>query len=360
MHTHIRRSCPKPPAQGRPFFSRKGQGAFGTEASSPFFNARPAVQAKFAPGTSHHPSERQVLPAHNIYAQSPSIQAKCAECEQEDKVQRLPQPEEDPLMPGVQRQAEGGSAGPRLSAALSGSKGSGTALPGPARSRMEAAFGADFSGVRVHTGADAVQMNRQLHAQAFTHGRDIYFNAGKYDPASVDGQHLLAHELTHVVQQHATTSPGATVQRMMACPPHLTEGDPTPSGWKPYHGASSVFHCGFRGILEDRSPTPQDPQNECFYDPSGTLVDEHHEYAGCRGTPNDYDSSASWFDHTFRDRGGIFHKGLGAFLTSRRHGFDEHFEREGQRMMDCHSICETQPWYMKGFCLQGCTGNIPM
>src|SRR5690606_1881665 len=57
--------------------------------------------------------------------------------------------------------------------------------------------------VRIHTGADSVQMNRELGAQAFTHGRDIYFNEGKYNPSSPDGQRLLAHELTHVVQQGA-------------------------------------------------------------------------------------------------------------------------------------------------------------
>jgi len=68
---------------------------------------------------------------------------------------------------------------------------------------MESAFGADFGGVRVHTGNEAVQMNRELRAQAFTHGSDIYFNAGKYEPASVAGQGLLAHELTHVVQQNS-------------------------------------------------------------------------------------------------------------------------------------------------------------
>jgi len=44
-------------------------------------------------------------------------------------------------------------------------------------------------------------MNKELNAQAFTHGRDIYFNAGKYDPESTQGKKLLAHELTHVVQQ---------------------------------------------------------------------------------------------------------------------------------------------------------------
>jgi hypothetical protein len=70
---------------------------------------------------------------------------------------------------------------------------------------MEPRFGADFGGVRVHTGGEADQLNRQLNAQAFTHGQDIYMGAGKYDPASSDGKKLLAHELTHVVQQNGDT-----------------------------------------------------------------------------------------------------------------------------------------------------------
>jgi ABC-type phosphate/phosphonate transport system substrate-binding protein len=66
---------------------------------------------------------------------------------------------------------------------------------------MEPRIGADFGSVRVHTGSEAVQMNRELNAQAFTNGSDIYFGAGKYSPSSSDGKRLLAHELTHVVQQ---------------------------------------------------------------------------------------------------------------------------------------------------------------
>jgi hypothetical protein len=66
---------------------------------------------------------------------------------------------------------------------------------------MEPRFGVDFGGVRVHTGAEAAQMSRDLSAQAFTHGQDIYLGAGRYDPGSSAGKRLLAHELTHVIQQ---------------------------------------------------------------------------------------------------------------------------------------------------------------
>jgi len=66
---------------------------------------------------------------------------------------------------------------------------------------MESRFGADFSEVRIHTGEYASSLSKDLNAQAFTVGRDIYFNDGKFSQESFDGKHLLAHELTHVAQQ---------------------------------------------------------------------------------------------------------------------------------------------------------------
>lgn len=80
-------------------------------------------------------------------------------------------------------------------------KSSGRPLPDEVRSDMENRFGADFSQVRIHTGSAAAEISDSLHAQAFTHGHDIFFNAGKSDFATSDDKRLLAHELTHVIQQ---------------------------------------------------------------------------------------------------------------------------------------------------------------
>ena len=84
---------------------------------------------------------------------------------------------------------------------LSSSKGNGTPLPEDIRLFMEPRFGADFSNVHIHENSEADEMNRMVSAHAFTHHQDIYFGAGKYNPASTEGKGLLAHELTHVVQQ---------------------------------------------------------------------------------------------------------------------------------------------------------------
>jgi len=90
-------------------------------------------------------------------------------------------------------------------------KGSGSELEGGARENLEDHFGADLSGVRVHTDNESAALNRELNAQAFTVGSDIFMAEGKYNPASTEGQGLLAHELTHVGQQGGLGNQG--VQR---------------------------------------------------------------------------------------------------------------------------------------------------
>lgn len=94
--------------------------------------------------------------------------------------------------------------------------GGGQPLPKPTREFMKTRFGADFSDVRVHTDSQAQQMNHELKAQAFTWGRDIYFGAGKYQPESNEGKRLLAHELTHTIQQRAW---GSAVSRAIQLAP---------------------------------------------------------------------------------------------------------------------------------------------
>lgn len=84
---------------------------------------------------------------------------------------------------------------------LESTKGGGNQLPVQTRSFFENRFDADFSGVRVHSDHNAASMSSNINAHAFTHGQDIYFNNGQYNSSNSDGQKLLAHELTHVVQQ---------------------------------------------------------------------------------------------------------------------------------------------------------------
>ena len=89
---------------------------------------------------------------------------------------------------------------------LNNSKGNGSSLDSGTQTQMEGSFGADFGGVKIHTDNAAIQLNKDLGAQAFTTGNNIYFNEGKYKPNSQNGKKLLAHELTHTVQQGATSA----------------------------------------------------------------------------------------------------------------------------------------------------------
>lgn len=84
---------------------------------------------------------------------------------------------------------------------INSAKGSGTALDGKTQAFMSGKFGIDFSKVRIHADDGAAGMNSELNAKAFTVGSDIYFNRGQYNPNSAEGKKLLAHELTHTVQQ---------------------------------------------------------------------------------------------------------------------------------------------------------------
>jgi hypothetical protein len=135
---------------------------------------------------------RTQAPAKAGRAPAGELQRACASCDgQNDKaVHRKPA--------SVQR----------APAAIASQGGSGSALSEGVRADMEGRFGGqDFSGVRVHAGPQANTLARSYNARAFTMGSDIYFGQGEYSPSSKGGQHLLAHELTHVVQQ-GTSSVG--------------------------------------------------------------------------------------------------------------------------------------------------------
>ncbi len=90
---------------------------------------------------------------------------------------------------------------PEVEAGIEQARGSGQSLDLTAQRQMESAFGTDFGSVRVHTDSGANALNHALNARAFTTGQDIFFRQGEYNPASSSGKELLAHELTHVVQQ---------------------------------------------------------------------------------------------------------------------------------------------------------------
>lgn len=226
MKTSASKTTKKIRRSRSPFFSKPNKYSFfQAKAEESFLSPSPLVQTRLTVRQSGDPQEKQAdamadQVVQRLSQSTPSVQTLCAECQEEEKqqskiqrkedeqeppeVQMISAEEEEEIAPKLQDRTEAGtsmSKGALLSYRLSNTRGKGSALSDHTRYAMESAFGVDFGQVRTHTDQAAVQMNRELHAQAFTHGTDIYFNQGKFNPDSPDGKHLLAHELTHVVQQ---------------------------------------------------------------------------------------------------------------------------------------------------------------
>lgn len=127
-----------------------------------------------------------------------------------------------------QHEAEHGASdvSQNVEGAIEKERGGGHGLDAGVKRQMESSLGADFSGVRVHTDQRADSLNRSLSARAFTTGQDVFFREGAYQPGSSIGRELIAHELTHVVQQN-----GNTVKRAMSVSqpgdPHEVEAEQT-------------------------------------------------------------------------------------------------------------------------------------
>lgn len=118
------------------------------------------------------------------------VQRKCAKCEEEEKKQNW-----------IQRRAAGTGSPTASRQQIDSATAGGGPLPEQTRTFFEHRLGNDFSDVRVHTDARAAESARDLQAHAYTRGSNIVFGAGQYRPDSNAGRELLAHELTHVVQQ---------------------------------------------------------------------------------------------------------------------------------------------------------------
>jgi hypothetical protein len=102
----------------------------------------------------------------------------------------------------------GGRVHADLEHAIAARRGSGRALDAPTRERVGGQLGDPLADVRVHDDPGAAELARSVSARAFTTGADVYFARGEYRPGTSDGDRLLAHELTHVVQQRGAPTSG--------------------------------------------------------------------------------------------------------------------------------------------------------
>ncbi|MEM6282509.1 MAG: DUF4157 domain-containing protein [Chloroflexota bacterium] len=196
--------------------------------SSPTSPLKFPVQAKMTvtPANDTYEKEADAVAASVVQKmQSPDIQR--AEGEEEEMMMKRIQreeggEEEEMMMKRIQREEggeeeemqmkriqraevdeDGGDISSGLESEIESARGGGQSLPDNVAQKMGDAMGADLSGVKVHTDNKADELNSAVQARAFTTGNDIFMKKGEYNPGTKSGQELLAHELTHTVQQGA-------------------------------------------------------------------------------------------------------------------------------------------------------------
>ncbi|MDR4505842.1 MAG: DUF4157 domain-containing protein [Candidatus Scalindua sp.] len=221
-------------AAGRPFFPKTGEGGFFTPQRS---TVAPFVQMKMAvnkPGDKLE-QEADKMAGKVMRMPSPALGEKKLpgqtdeklqkkEKEKEEKIQRAaipeekaPKKEEEKIQKTPEKdeklQRKGGDGTPAIGSntqsAIQNKTTGGQPLSSDVRSYMEPRFNADFSSVRIHSDAESGGLSNQLSARAFTYQNHIFFSRDQYQPGTSEGKQLLAHELTHTIQQ------GHAVQRSL-------------------------------------------------------------------------------------------------------------------------------------------------
>ncbi len=162
----------------------------------------PPLQFKLMVGAADDRFERE---ADRVARRVVNSIGSSSEISQAGRVDRdLIEDEDMPRSKPIQRAAigmAGGEVTPDIDGRLSAARASGQPIEPRLRRSMESAFGADFSAVRMHVGPQIDRLNADLSARAFTHRSDVFVRSGDYRPATRAGRELIAHELTHVVQQ---------------------------------------------------------------------------------------------------------------------------------------------------------------
>ena len=146
--------------------------------------------------------QRQAAPEEEVQRQAApeeeTMQRQVA-TEEKDTIQTQVEQKEDNT---VQRKADDQSnLSENVAADIKGGMATGTPLPLGVRRFMEPRFQADFSGVKIHADDNAAKLNKQVNAQAFAMGNHIFFGKDKFQPETDEGKELIAHELTHTIQQ---------------------------------------------------------------------------------------------------------------------------------------------------------------
>jgi hypothetical protein len=202
------------------------------------------------------------VPSANVsnQIQAARIYRKCSNCEKAMQRQTVDEEEESPA--GTLQKKTSSVVMPQGHAVESvvGNSRGGT-LPNSVRRFFEPRFGHDFGGVRLHTGTQAAESARALNARAYTTGNDVVFGAGQYSPDTNEGRKLLAHELTHVVQQSNNLRPSSMLGVQRKCEGCTDEEDKAKQPMSHvYRKASSIE---FENTVSDALPSRGDMKSKC-------------------------------------------------------------------------------------------------
>jgi len=180
-----------------------------------------------------------------------NMQRKCQHCEEEEKAQRKEDANNQSEVTG-KNESYMGSLG-----------GKGTPLSQNERSFFEPRIGYDLSHVRIHTGADAEKSSKDVNALAYTHGSNIVFGANQYQPGTDNGKRLMAHELTHTLQQKG----GVGLKRVQRIPAQQPSPAPTPVNSESNQSVSETISNAPAGSESWNSSFTWDSKFQVVYDP---------------------------------------------------------------------------------------------
>ncbi|MDA0672671.1 MAG: DUF4157 domain-containing protein [Cyanobacteria bacterium] len=235
-----------------------------------------------------------------------------------DGLQRESMPEEEELQmkPVPVVGATGGEVSTDLEGEINRARGGGQQLAPQLQAQMGQAMGADFSGVRVHADTQADQLNRSVGARAFTTGQDVFFRQGQYQPGSRGGQELIAHELTHVVQQSGGVMAQRTPQdsKFISAPSLITQAPlDTIQCWIDYstdyaeeladNGNIAIFDDRIQHVLERHGPegSASGPTFHRFYTSKASVIKGYIKTALAKGTVYKAPGEAFDFEFTFSE-----------------------------------------------------------
>ncbi|HEX4964281.1 MAG TPA: DUF4157 domain-containing protein [Thermoanaerobaculia bacterium] len=211
----VRTALPQPPA---PAPTAASAPAFGVSGA---FRIQPKLQIG-PPGDRHEREAERVATQVVNVLRAPAVPQPAKPKQRKAAGISSLQPPSGKLLQGCDACGGTGGSEPELEHTLRRARESGgESFSQAVRQPMERAFGADFSGVTIHRDRESDQLNQAIHARAFTTGQDVFFRRGEYSPASRSGQELLAHELTHVVQQ------GGSEVRRAPAEPESNDGEPS-------------------------------------------------------------------------------------------------------------------------------------